>query len=128
MKAGSKKGGTLTSVINSEFINNPEPLNRKDFWMSQAIATEFKGMSIGDVNGDNLNEIVVIDKNNVYIYQKTGNELKLIENINGKPYDKYMAVDIADINRNGVKEIIVTSLNDTLLDSFALEFKDGKYI
>lgn len=128
MKAGSKKGGTLTSVINSEFINTPEPLNRKDFWMSQAIATEFKGMSIGDVNGDNLNEIVVIDKNNVCIYQKTDNVLKLIEKINGKPYDKYIAVDIADINRNGVKEIIVTSLNDTLLDSFALEFKDGKYI
>jgi TolB-like protein len=127
MKAGGKKG-TLTSVINSEFINTPEPLNRKDFWMSQAIATEFKGMSIGDVNGDNLNEIVVIDKNNVCIYQKTGNELKLIEKINGKSYDKYIAVDIADINRNGVKEIIVTSLNDTLLDSFVLEFKDGKYI
>jgi TolB-like protein len=127
MKAGGKKG-TLTSVINSEFINAPEPLNRKGFWMSQNIPTEFKGMDIGDVNNDGLNEVVAIDKNNVYIFQKAGNELKLIEKINGKSYDKYMAVDIADINRNGVKEIIVTSLNDTLLDSFVLEFKDGKYI
>ena len=127
MKSGGKKG-TLTSVINSEFINAPEPLNRKGFWMSQKIPTEFKGMDIGDVNSDGLNEIVAIDKNNVYIYQKTGNELKLLEKINGKSYDNYLAVDVADINRNGVKEIIVTSLNDTLLDSFVLEFKDGKYV
>ncbi|MGA2553742.1 MAG: hypothetical protein ABSF20_03050, partial [Smithella sp.] len=30
MKSGSKKGGTLTSVINSEYINTPEPINRRD--------------------------------------------------------------------------------------------------
>jgi TolB-like protein len=62
MKSGSKKG-TLTSVINSELINTPEPINRKDFWMSQTIPTEFKGMDIGDVNGDGLNEVVAIDRN-----------------------------------------------------------------
>ncbi|MCX5850224.1 MAG: FG-GAP-like repeat-containing protein [Deltaproteobacteria bacterium] len=128
MKAGGKKGGTLTSVINSEFINAAEPFNRKGFWKSQEISTEFKGMDIGDVNNDGVNEVVAIDKNKVYIYQKAEKELKLLEKISGKSYDKYMSVDVADINRNGVKEIIVTSLNDTLLDSFVLEFKDGKYI
>jgi len=127
MKTAGKKG-TLTSVINSEFINAPDTLNQKGFWMSQKIPTEFKGMDIGDVNGDSLNEVVVIDKHNIYIYQKTGNELKQLEKISGKSYDNYISVDIADINRNGVKEIIVTSLNDTLLDSFVLEFKDGKYV
>jgi hypothetical protein len=127
MRSGGKKG-TLTSVINTEFINAPEPFNRKGFWMSQTIPTEFKGMDIGDVNGDGLNEVVTIDKNNVYIYQKAGNELKLLEKIAGKPYDNYIAIDIADINKDGKKQIFVTSLNDTLLDSFVLEFKDGKYV
>ena len=96
--------------------------------MSQTIPTEFKGMDIGDVNGDGLNEVVAIDKNNVYIYQKAGNELKLLEKIAGKSYDNYIAVDVADINKDGKKQIFVTSLNDTLLDSFVLEFKDGKYV
>ena len=96
--------------------------------MSQKILTEFKGMDIGDVNGDGLNEVVVIDKNNVYIYQKAGNELKLLEKIPGKSYDNYLAVDVADINKDGIKQIFVTSLNNTLLDSFVLEFKDGKYV
>jgi TolB-like protein len=128
MKNGGKKGGTLTAVVNSEYINAPEPINRRDFWMSQKISTEFKGMAIGDVNNDGVNEIVVIDKNNVYIYQKTDKELKLLEKIRGKAYDNYVAVDVADINGDGVPQIIVTSLADALLDSFVLEFKDGKYV
>jgi TolB-like protein len=128
--AGMKTGkrGTLTSAINTEFINAPDPLNRRGFWMSQQLPTEFKGMAIGDINNDDLNEVVVIDSHNVYIYQKTANGLKLLEKIAGKSYDNYIAVDVADINKNGVKEIIVTSLNDTTLDSFVLEFKDGKYV
>jgi TolB-like protein len=128
MKSGGKKGGTLTSVINSEFINAVEPINRKEFWMSQKIPTEFKGMAIGDVNNDGSNEIVAIDKNTVYIYQKMEKELKLLETIKGHSYDNYIAVDVADVNRDGVPQIIVTSLNDTLLDSFVLEFKSGKYV
>ena len=126
MKSGKK--GTLTSVINPEYINSPDPLNRRGFWMSQNFPTEFKGMDIGDVNGDGLNEIVTIDAHNVYIYQKVGNDLKLLEKIAGKPYDTYLAVDVADINKNGIKEIIVTSLNGSTLDSFVLEYKNGKYI
>ena len=127
MKAGGKKG-TLTSAINPDFINAPDPFNRRGFWMSQKFPTEFKGMDVGDVNGDGLNETVVIDSNNVYIYQKTDKELKLLDKISGKSYDNYLAVDVADINKTGIKQIIVTSLNNTLVDSFVLQFKDGKYI
>jgi TolB-like protein len=126
MKAG--KRGTLTSAINAEFINAPDPFNRKGFWMSQKFPTEFKGMDIGDVNNDGKNEVVVIDSHNVYIYQKIGNEMKLLEKIAGKSFDNYLSVDVADINKDGVKQIFVTSLNDTTLDSFVLEFKDGKYV
>ena len=117
MKSGNKKGGTLTAVINSEYINTPEPINRRDFWMSQRISTELKGMAIGDVTKDGSNKIVVIDKNTVYIYKKSEKELLLLDKIKGNSYDNYVAVDVAD-----------TSLNNALLDSFVLEFKDGKYV
>lgn len=126
MKSG--KRGTLTSVINTDFINAPDdPFKRKGFWMSQQFSTEFKGMDIGDVNGDGKNEVVTIDDHNVYIYQKTSTEFKLLQTIAGKPYDKYLSVDIADIKRSGTNQIYVTSVNDTDLDSFVLEYKDGKY-
>ena len=60
---GSRKG-TFTSSINPDFINAAQPLDRKTFWKSQQFPIEFKGMDIGDVNGDGLNETVMIDRNN----------------------------------------------------------------
>lgn len=95
--------------------------------MSQQFKTEFKGMDIGDVNGDGLNEVVVIDKHNIYIYQKTKDDLKLLKQIKGKSYNNYISVDVADINKEGTPEIIVTSLNDRTLNSFVLQYKDGDY-
>lgn len=127
MKSGKGKG-TLTSMINAEFINSSDPLDRKKgFWMSQQFKTEFVGMDVGDVNNDGVNEVVFIDGHNINIYVKTKDNLKLIKQIKGKSYHKYVSVDVADINKNGIPEIIITSLNDRVLNSFVLEYQDGDF-
>ena len=123
----TSKKGTFTAAINPDFINAAQPLDRRGFWMSPTSPTEFRGMDIGDVNGDRLNEVVLIDNYNVYIHQKTDAGFKLLQKISGKRYDRYLAVDIADINRNGVNEIIVTCLRQTRLASFVIEFREGKF-
>lgn len=126
LKTGGKKA-TFTSMINPDFIDAADPMSRKGFWMSQKIRAEFKGMSIGDVNSDGKNEIVLIDGHNVYIYEKTSENLKLITKISGKKYHNYVAVDVADINKNGIPEILVTVLNERTLVSFVLEYTQGEY-
>ena len=122
------KKGTYTSVINPDFITAARPLDRKGFWMSPKFSTEFRGMDIGDVMGDGMNKVVVIDTHNVMIYQKKGNDFTLLQKIPGKSSENYLAVDVADINHNGVKEIIVTSMERNVVNSFVLEFKDGKFV
>jgi len=122
------KRGTITSLINPDFINAARPLDRKGFWMSPRFSTEFRGMDIGDVTGDGLNKVVIIDTHNVMIYQKRGNDFSLIQKIPGKASDNYIGVDVADINKNGIKEVIVTSMSRNIVDSFVLEYRDGKFI
>jgi TolB-like protein len=124
----SKKGTVTGMPINPEFINSPQVLDRKGFWMSQQFGTIFKGMDIGDVNGDGLNEVVMIDASHVMIYQQKGAGLTLVQQIAGKSYQNYLSVDVADINNNSVKEIIVTSLTRNVLESFVLEWRDGKFV
>jgi len=125
MKTGKK--GTLTSIINPDFINSAKPLDRKGFWMSQKFPTEFRGMDIGDVTGDGLNKVVIIDTHSVSIYQKKDNDFTLIQKIPGKSYENYVALDVEDINKNGIKEIIVTNVMRNTVESFVLEYKDGKF-
>ncbi|MFB3924745.1 MAG: FG-GAP-like repeat-containing protein [Syntrophales bacterium] len=122
------KEGTFTSVINPDFITAPQPLDRKGFWMSQKFETSFVGMDIGDVYGDGKNEVVVIDVNSVMIYRKEGKALKLLQKIRGESYNQYLSVDVADINGNGVQEIFVTCMSQGTLDSFVLEYRDGKFV
>jgi TolB-like protein len=125
---GMRKGKTTyTGIINPDFITAPESPGKKGFWMSPKYGTEFKGIDVGDVNGDGLNEIVVIDNNNVYIYQRKGDEFKQLKKIAGGTYEKYLGVDIADVNGNGIPEIFVTSINRMVIDSFVLEYRNGNY-
>ena len=127
MKAGGRKA-TFTSMINPDFIDATDPLARKrGFWMSQQFKAEFNGMDIGDVNRDGKNEVVVIDRHDIFIYQKIDNDLKLLNEIKGKSYHQYVSVDVADINKDGTPEIIITSLNNRLLNSFVLQHENGEY-
>lgn len=123
----SSKKGTFTASINQDFINAVQPLDSRSFWKSQTFPHAFRGVDIGDVNGDGLNETVMIDGNNIFIYQKKGNEFRLIQKIEGRRYDSYISVDVADINGNGIKEIIVSSYASTMVNSFVVEFRNGKF-
>jgi TolB-like protein len=123
----SSKKGTFTASINPDFINAAQPLDSKSFWKSQQFPYALRGVDIGDVNGDGLNETVMIDENNIFVYQKKGSEFKLIQQIAGNRYDSYLSLDVADINGNGIKEIIVSSYAGSMVNSFVIEFRNGKF-
>lgn len=126
MRAGRK--GTYTSLINPDFITGAGPLERKTFWMSDKRPTEYRGMDIGDVNGDGLNETVIIDRNTIYIYQKKDDVFTLLQTIKGNRADNYLSVDVADINSSGVCQIFVTNLLTDTVSAFVVEYQSGKYV
>lgn len=125
LKGGRR--GTFTSSINPDFISAAQPLDSKSFWKSHQFANDFRGMDIGDVNGDGLNETVIIDNQNVLIYQKKGSEFSMVQQISRRSHSSLISVDVADINRNGIKEIIVSSYTGAIVDSFVIEFTKGKF-
>ncbi len=129
--AGIRKSskGTMTAAINPDFINAFQPVDRKGFWMSEGYPTEFRGMAVGDVNGDGLNEIVAIDRNSIRIFQKKGSDFRMIQKIQGKMSDNYIAVDVVDLFQDKRQEIVVTNLlKNNALESFVLEWKNGKFV
>ena len=97
------------------------------FKRSQTFHFEIKGVDVGDVDGDKKNEVVVMDRNNLYIFRYDGEKLNLFQKVEtGYEYD-FLTLDVADVNRNGVAEIIVTAVVDDDVRSFIIEFEEGRF-
>jgi TolB-like protein len=116
-----------SSVIQSERgieRIGPEGLG---FKKSQTFGFEIKGIDIGDVDGDKKNEVVVIDFHNIYIFKYDGDKLSLFRKIEAGDQHNFLTLDVADTNRNGHAEIIVTSVVEDNLQSLILEYEQGEF-
>ncbi len=98
-----------------------------DFKKSQTFDFEIKGLDIGDVDGDKKNELVIMDDHNLYLFKYDGDKLKLFQKIETGYQHSFLTLDVADVNRNGYAEIIVTAVAGDDLRSFILEFEEGKF-
>lgn len=94
---------------------------------SMTLNFEIKGLDVGDVDGDKRNEVVIIDNNTLYIFKYDGDKLNLFQKIEHGYEHNFLTLDVADVNRNGFAEIIVTSMVDDNLRSFILEYEEGKF-
>jgi TolB-like protein len=116
----------------SSFIHREERIGRigpegVGYKKSQSFNFEIKGLDIGDVDGDKKNEVVVMDNHNLYIFKYDGEKLNLFQKIEIGFQHNFLSLDVRDINRNGVAEIIVTSVVEDNLQSFIIEFEQGKF-
>jgi hypothetical protein len=97
------------------------------FWRSASMKQLFNGIALGDVDGDGKIETVIITPQTVLIYRKEQERFYQVFEYTEGSQGYNVAVDVADINGNGVAEIFVTglALNRKSVNSFVLEH-DGK--
>jgi len=98
-----------------------------ELWQSQSFPFVVKGMAIGDLDGDGRNEVALIEERNLHIYRWEKIEFKLLKKIDGGKLDKYLAVDVGDIDKDGKAEIFVTNFQGDRLSSFVVAYKEGDY-
>jgi TolB-like protein len=97
------------------------------FKKSQTLETEIKGLDIGDVDGDKKNEVVIMDNHNLYIFKYEGERMTLSWRVEHGTEHNFLSLDVADVNRNGHADIIVTSVVEDDLRSFILEYEEKEF-
>ncbi len=118
--AGGSREGRSTGFVQRD-------MRDRDFRKSQTFNFEIKGLDIGDVDGDKKNEVVIMDNSTLYVFKYDGEKLTLFRKIDAGYAQNFLTLDVADVNRNGFAEIIVTSVVDDNLRSLILEFEEGRF-
>jgi hypothetical protein len=108
--------------------NSDAPRSGRDRpWKSQELNTIGIGLSIGDVNGDGKNEIVVIDPSTVYVYSLAEKKLKLLAEHSVRPLE-LKSVDVAKMRKQGPARIYLSAQNRGAVASMVLEFRNGALV
>jgi len=110
-------------------VAEPDRAEVPGTWSGPVLEKNLVGIAAGDLTGDGKNETVLLDEDAIYIYSLAGGKFALLETIDAPSNTVGMAVDVADINENGLAEIFVTASNrrGDSLRSFVLEYRDGSY-
>lgn len=97
---------------------------------SQNIESVVKAFTTGDVDGDGINEIVIITDHEIIIASYKKGVFEIEKTIEGKHYLNNCFVDVIDMNANGISEIFVTSSHRTSksVQSFVYEWDGNDYV
>ncbi len=114
-------------VDNPNFIFATRDLMSKtDFRKSPFWDIQIKGVDVGDIDGDGVNETLVMDKNDIWVYKRGKEEFEFFNKFSGGAADNFLSLDALDLNGNGRTEIFVTNVNKGRLSSFVLEYNTSK--
>jgi len=93
----------------------------------QRFKLEIRGLDLGDVDGDGKTELVMIDKDTIYVYKWIKDRLTLFKEIKGTWSPDFIYLSVADLNGNGVAEIYVSNLTATSASVYALEWNGSAF-
>lgn len=109
-------GGDYTRIVVKE-QDSPNAITFSEIWNSGISLTQVAGnmgsMEISDLDGDNMDEIVIVTNSvddvthRIYYLDSTGNNTLSIIPIASSASYKYSTVTVGDSDNDGVKEIIV---------------------
>jgi hypothetical protein len=93
---------------------------------SKNLLAEVMDMNAGDIDGDGRDEIVVLTKSSLIIYRQNEGQFQMLATIDQPKHLRYLSVTLADLNKNGLKEIYISGSNSDRPDSSALEWNGKK--
>ena len=116
-------------LLSSETKTSSKPLPEVKLtnkWYSYPFFFQAKGLTIGDINGDGDNELVLIDDNNIWIYHYVKGFLALLKKKEFPDNVFLVNIDSCDLDQSGKKALLITKMTKNLVTSEVYLWQDGK--
>ena len=124
-----KEGQRQLSPLNPNFIAAVGADEREGaFWRSPSLRFNITGLTVGDLDGDGLNEIAYTSEDTLFVSRMQEGRLIKLDSSSVSTGDHIVSVDIADLNGNGVPEIFVSNQRGFDAYSMVFEFQNGKLV
>ena len=91
-------------------------------YKSAVLHIETQAMTAGDIDGDSYDEIVVATHAKILIYQLRDGHIRYLDTISLPGGLRVHAINVADLDNNGLMEIYLSSTRDKEPRSFVLEW------
>jgi TolB-like protein len=119
--------GRNLSPLNPNFIAAVGAEEKEgQFWRSPSIPIAMVGMDVGDVDADGKNEMVFASRTTLYVARLENGQFRRLATYEGHARNRFLTVDVADINGDGRAEIFVSNQSDVKASSFVFDFRNGK--
>lgn len=116
------------SVLNPNFVVAEEAhLTESGFWRSGFLNESLVGLTVTDIDGNGLQEIIYASNSNVYVGRVEGEKLIQLVKYPVSLTESILSVDALDLTGDGRPEIIISIINDSnAAASSILSYSDGK--
>ncbi|MEW6347864.1 MAG: VCBS repeat-containing protein [Thermodesulfobacteriota bacterium] len=93
-------------------------------WRSTEINGALRAIDVGDLDGDGRNETVFLDQAGVTVSRFEADTLKPLARFS-EPHARYLSAEIADLDRDGRAELLISYQTPTGIDSAIASFAQG---
>ena len=102
------------------------PFELDNTFRSKSIAGEAMDINAGDLDGDGIDEVVLLTKNALMIYRHEDGTFRMLATVDLPNHLRYHSITLGDLNKNKLKEIYISASNGDNPDTTALEWNGKK--
>jgi len=97
------------------------------FWKSETLKGQFISMAAGDLDGNGVKELFLLQKNSVRIAVVEDGKLRTLQEIKASSGLEFVAVSAVDTDGDGKVEVYISALDHFTASSRVLEYAGGGY-
>ncbi len=115
------------SVIIKPAVKAEKKEKAPSFWKSSLLKGQFISMAAGDLDGNNVKELFLLEKTSLKIAVAEDKDLRIIQEIKATAGLEFVSVSVIDTDGDGKAEVYISGLRHLRAASLELEYTGSTY-